>query len=322
MDTAFEQFAVALRAARVTTSTTISAAALLAYDIALTLTLEINHIWGFQWSLPKAMYLFCRYYALVHLLFIAAVDSSTNPSEMVRMHVRRGFDKQRLIGVQTCAAYIRIAGFGPQVLALVTDAVLIMRVRSMYQNSKKVTLVLVVLFLAQLIIEAVVVGIVTTDPIIPTPPFLRVPLGCLYQNPFPRFTLAVWIPALSFATLLFGMTLYKLWEFQKADVRASDLLVLFAQDGAMFFAMIFCLLLLGTLSTGLAPADLQDVGVPWLVAVYGIVTSRLILNLREYNTTSSMITQPTSLQLSSFEMRVRSTNGRVTTESYEVATLG
>ncbi|EJD43016.1 hypothetical protein AURDEDRAFT_167965 [Auricularia subglabra TFB-10046 SS5] len=303
MDAALEQFTVAVRAHQVTTSTAVSAATLLAYDIALTLTLEIKHIWGAPWSLPKAMYLFCRYYAMVHLLFISAIDASTDPSEMTYIEPAVPVVLDSALTMHRCAAFIRIAGFGPQVLALVTDAILIMRVRSMYQNSKKVTFVLVVLFVAQIIVESVVVGIVTNDPILP-PPFPHLPLGCIYKNAFPPYTLAVWIPALSFASLLFGMTLFKLWEYQEADVRPSGPLVLFAQDGAMFFSMIFCLLLLGTLATGLAPAALQDVGLSWLVAVYGIVTSRLILNLREFSTTPSFVTRPTNLRLLSFEMQV------------------
>lgn len=252
--------------AQVANYAAVSAFAVLAYDLLITQEMEIKHIWGTRWTIPKIMYLFCRYYSLIHLGLNVAVDTSTG------------------VNLSLCDALLRINGFGPPLLANLTDALIIMRLRTMYRNSRNITIVLGVLFVVQALIEAFVVGFTTDyNAVSPPAPLSKWP-GCYYRTHPPGYILAAWIPSLLFATTLFGMTLHRLWVFRQDGIRPSGLFVIFARDGAMFFAMIFVLQLLNTIMTAAAPLGrLLALGMPWLVACYGIVTSRLILNLREYS---------------------------------------
>lgn len=92
------------------------------------------------------------------------------------------------------------------------------------------------------------------------------------------------------------MTLYKLWELRVNGIKASGILTVFVRDGAMFFAMVFVAELVNTLTAAIAPLPLLEVGGPWLVAVFGIATSRLVLNLREYSEASTIDYGSTTLR--------------------------
>lgn len=201
-----------------------------------------------------------------------------------------------MIRLLSCAAYIRINGFGTQVLAYFVDGLLILRLHSVYGKKRAVTIPLVLLYIAQAIIEAVLVGVSTsTTKPTPPPPVIAPWKGCFYSNP-PRFVLAAWVPSLVFQSILFTMTLYKLWELRVNGIKASGILTVFVRDGAMFFAMVFVAELVNTLTAAIAPLPLLEVGGPWLVAVFGIATSRLVLNLREYSEASTIDYGSTTLR--------------------------
>ncbi|EJD40942.1 hypothetical protein AURDEDRAFT_169920 [Auricularia subglabra TFB-10046 SS5] len=294
MATALAHAIDAFRQAQISNYAGVSSLAVLVYDMTLTHSLEAKHIWRSRWSVPKIMYLFARYYALFHLSLIVRIGTSRQINLTVSRSLAYSQGKSHS-SFQLCDAYFRIDGFGTQVLANVTDALLIMRLRSMYRKSKigkrnpsqssshwltgcshthprRAFL--------QAIIEAVAIGFSTSGASAVSPPaFLRSWTGCFYSKNPPRYVLAAWVPSLLFATILFGMTLHKLWVFRQDGIRASGL--------------IFGLQLMNTLTTAFAPVGrLLELGVPWLLAAYGIVSSRLILNLREYNAEIKELTAP------------------------------
>ncbi|KZT52844.1 hypothetical protein CALCODRAFT_74490 [Calocera cornea HHB12733] len=51
-----------------------AATSLLLYDVILTMDLEITHVWGTKWSVPKLLYMFIRYPGLVSQLFSCIVS--------------------------------------------------------------------------------------------------------------------------------------------------------------------------------------------------------------------------------------------------------
>lgn len=85
-----------------------------------------------EWSLPKFMFIFARYYALFHVCLVFAVAVAQN------------------IPIKFCAAYIRINGFGTQVLAYFVDGLLILRLHSVYGKKRAVTIPLVLLYIGAL----------------------------------------------------------------------------------------------------------------------------------------------------------------------------
>ncbi|EJD40945.1 hypothetical protein AURDEDRAFT_169923 [Auricularia subglabra TFB-10046 SS5] len=295
------EVSTALRQSQVASYTAASAVAWLAYDIVLTVPLEVKHIWKREWSLPKVLYIFARYYALFHVCFIFAIQVARDIPLPVSP-ISRQASVMLICTADLCSLYQD----SWLVLGYIVDGLLILRLHSVYGRRRAVTIPLVVLYVVQAIIEAVVVGVSSdrANPIRP-PPVLGSWVGCVYTyTSSPRFVLAAWIPALIFQSpslfllapettsneiimtgILFAMTLYKLWELRTNGIEAGGIMTVFVRDGAMFFAMIFAEELTNTLTTAIAPLPLLEVGGPWLIAVFGIVTSRLILNLREYSNT-------------------------------------
>ncbi|EJD40951.1 hypothetical protein AURDEDRAFT_169928 [Auricularia subglabra TFB-10046 SS5] len=249
------QVSTVLRQSEASSYAAASAVAWLTYDIILTIPLEIKHIWR-------------------RLTHGYANNLCLTP------YLRREWSLPKVIGTQ--------------VLAYIVDSLLILHLHSVYGRRRSITIPLLLLYIAQAIIEAVLVAVSTsTTKAIPAPSIMPSWPGCFYDKP-PRFVLAAWVPSLILQTILFAMTLYKLWELRVNGIKASGILNVFVRDGAMFFAMIFAATLMNALTAAIAPLPLLEIGGPWLIAIYGIATSRLILNLREYNESSTSNTATAS----------------------------
>jgi len=57
-----------------------AALTLLVYDIFLTMGKEVTYIWGARWSIPKALYLFGRYYGVCYLTFVNTLSKMLSPT--------------------------------------------------------------------------------------------------------------------------------------------------------------------------------------------------------------------------------------------------
>ncbi|EJD40940.1 hypothetical protein AURDEDRAFT_169918 [Auricularia subglabra TFB-10046 SS5] len=299
----------AFQQARVVNYAHVSALAIMIYDIFTTLDLEMTHIWAARWSPPKVLYLIARYYALFHLSLVLAVDVTLGVNLNLTLYANHSERTLALTSIR-CNGFFRINGFGLQLLADIADALLIMRLRCMYNNSKRVTLVLGALFVIQAIIQAVVIGFSTSNSgAVEPPPGLSAQWpGCFYTSLPPRYDIVAWLTSLLFAIILFAMTLHKLWQFRCGGMKAGGLFVIFAQDGVMFFATIFVLELLNTVVTWvvtISDGRLLGIGVPWTVACYGIVSSRLVLNVREYGAEMQQLSLPSRSKTTAESQHIR-----------------
>ncbi|KAF8511253.1 hypothetical protein BU17DRAFT_69690 [Hysterangium stoloniferum] len=113
-----------IRNLRGSNTNTISATALLAYDILITFGQEFEFIWCSSWSLVKSVYLFTRYYPLAFLLANAFVLTRNDmPAENV-----------------TVAARVSITfkyGRGAATLWPLTGALIVVRIFALYDRNKK-----------------------------------------------------------------------------------------------------------------------------------------------------------------------------------------
>lgn len=246
----------------------VAAAAWLVYNIILTIPLEVQHIWRRGWSIPVGMYLLCRYYALMHVCFIFAVSITPRPSSHV------------------CGAFLVLSTFGVHVMGGIVTLLLILRLHSLYGANKKITSVLIALFVAQ-IAAKLSVGIETVSlvKISPAPAALGHWRGCYTGSTHaPRFGFAAWVVSMAFCVVIFGLTVYKMVQMRTVtgpECNRNRVLVVFVRDGSLVFALICSLELITCITTTVAPVNLMAVGVYLLASVYGIAMSRLTLNLRD-----------------------------------------
>ncbi|KAJ6451675.1 hypothetical protein C8R47DRAFT_300750 [Mycena vitilis] len=72
-ETVLDELFTALSQTRQSNCVLVAAVTFLAFDICTSFDQEVKYIWKERWSLPKVLYLFCRYYGLLDLLFVLVV---------------------------------------------------------------------------------------------------------------------------------------------------------------------------------------------------------------------------------------------------------
>jgi hypothetical protein len=251
-----------------------SATVWLVWDIAITMDQEINLIWSTQWTLPKFLYLAARYYGLFNTLFNTIV--TIYPT----------------LSVPFCSVWSWFVGFSGAVFFTTTvNLILLLRLRALYHRSPKVVIFLTALYIIEFLTEVAVTVLTLKDVhMSPKPPGL--PLTGCYSSKPPRLTLISWIPCLVIACIFFAFTLYQFFRVLQDEnyrvgfsvlrnsKRLGPVMSLFVRDGAVFFGLIFAVILINTVFN-VVGGVLTSAGSPWLMAAYSIAGSRLILNIRD-----------------------------------------
>ncbi|KAF8517004.1 hypothetical protein JB92DRAFT_2908310 [Gautieria morchelliformis] len=241
-----------------TNLSTAAATAWLTYEILITLGQEINYIWKTQWSPPKVLYLASRYYGLFNLVVNTFMTLRPN------------------LSVNLCAAWGWFDAFSGVVFFTTTvNFILLLRIHALYGRNKTVLIFLLTIYCGEFVTEVIGVALTIRQiHFIPIPP--NVPLlGCLSADHPPRLTLISWVPCLVVACVFFFMTLYKFYTFIREEFSDSGVIFpwegrslapvtsLLLRDGALFFAMMFAVILLNTLFNVLVKSGpLISVGSP------------------------------------------------------------
>ncbi|KAF9483657.1 hypothetical protein BDN70DRAFT_990192 [Pholiota conissans] len=256
----------------------------LAYDIVLYFDEEVIYIWRSLWSIPKLLYVFCRYYPLIHLCV-----TLTFGTHQISQHV--------------CQEYWWYYGFGGYVLIVpIISLIFFFRVWALYGNSWQMNALLSLMFLGEFVSE-----IVTTIHV--TIPDARNAVsdsltsnglpGCdtkIWLDPhFNTFQTLAWVPFLANGGLLFLFMLFKLWtplQKRRADREQvhyfelkSPILSSMFKDGILYFFIVFAsgaLLML----KDLIPSMNVFGGYfhLWFIVILSLSGARLILNLRRIAT--------------------------------------
>jgi hypothetical protein len=134
-------------------------------------------------------------------------------------------------------------------------------------------------------------GKTTSKGVFRAPP--GVPLtGCLTNSPHVEHILESWMTTLIVASFFFTLTFLNFlslvrrkrghWNIPRVtDVKSlTPLFAAFYRDGTLFFFLIFAVVLVSTVATVTMQGPLAGVSIPWIITVYTISASRLVLNLR------------------------------------------
>ncbi|OBZ79101.1 hypothetical protein A0H81_00286 [Grifola frondosa] len=235
----------------------------LAYDILLNIEQEITLIWRAKWSLSKVLYFLVRYYTLLSLILNVVVNTNSGVgvkqdlfTDINRIVVTTGCGSQALL------CFILFLYLGPIINGIVTACLELSSIRH-------------------------------ATPRIPHYP---IP-GCLFTPPaHTRNTLISWIVNMSVACVYLSLMLYKFGRniiltrntasdgtsitfFELRHI--SPLIYLFIRDGAFYFFIVFVANVINLVfSFVLANRAIENMGTAWFMAVYGVMSPRLCLNLR------------------------------------------
>ncbi|KAF8547944.1 hypothetical protein OG21DRAFT_1501308 [Imleria badia] len=249
----------------------ISAISFLLYDVLINLDREVEHIWKARWSISKVLFIIGRYYGLFYITANFAVSIKVGLS----LEVCRGW-----LWFLTMAGDIFFTS--------IVNVILIMRLYAMYGN-RKVLAFFVSLFLCEFAFElytCIKMGIETSKTVFTIPPGIPLP-GC-FASPNLNTALWSWIPCMVIATSFFVMTVAKVVsdgyttpKRLKYIKHISPLIVSMVRDGALYYSLMFAILLITIVLLETAQGFTTIVSMPWLVAIYSLTASRLVLNLRD-----------------------------------------
>ncbi|KAK7687598.1 hypothetical protein QCA50_008812 [Cerrena zonata] len=223
----------------------------------------------------------------------------------------------------TCVSFTWISTLaGPAIFTTTINIILSLRLYALYSQSRIVAALLSTLVFAEFVLEtysciAASVGTTRLDPPLGLPW-----TGCLFvpqTSSGARDTLLAWVSCLVVSMTFFLLMVYKfiiMIAWRKNDSRfiqtsnndqspAATLLDIFVRDGTLYFFLIFCTVLLTTVFNNVTPLK-QNVMVPfsWMIAIYSLAGSGLILNLRTAARTTEGILSFSTATTHMSELRV------------------
>ncbi|KAJ7054673.1 hypothetical protein C8F01DRAFT_1063586 [Mycena amicta] len=243
------------------------------HDYFVTLEDEIRYIWPQPWNFSKLMFFWIRYYSIALLTFDA-----------IQIHVFSvpGFTSDRLcIAMDTI---IRVVG---AILLWSVEIVMQLRVYALYNCSKPIALINLVLFLGSIagFLGVLIYNHSKRAEVIAEVIHLPLP-GC--PTVHSGIEWALWVPATAFEGILFLFALTKavmataeeLRTGPPATRRGMSLYALLLRDNVVYFLAVAGLLLFNNLMV------VNVTRIPWFSygpfhAAVGILTTRMLLNLRK-----------------------------------------
>ncbi|KAJ3990912.1 hypothetical protein F5050DRAFT_1879218 [Lentinula boryana] len=243
-------------------SSNIAALTVLLYDCLLTFDIEVKYIWKSQWTIPKLLYLFAKYYGLAHLCCV--LINVCHETKWGHLYAESVVD-------------VNLTGGGTPCI----------RLYALYRSSKLGEFVAEFWGIYKSVMiqnSAPVVDFDSVEFIIPD--IKRLLPGCQFQEITSinfNFTLESYIPNLFVSGD--SSFWFRSQDYNNSRITSSgNMLQVFIKDGTIFFFLIFSTVLMAMIIVVVQPI-LVAVSIPWIVGVYSFSGTKLILNLREVTDT-------------------------------------
>ncbi|KAF8486504.1 hypothetical protein JB92DRAFT_1531900 [Gautieria morchelliformis] len=265
MDALISELTTVVAAFRVIIMNSMAATTLLLYEILITSGQETRYIWlRTSWTMINVLHVLIRYYALGYLLISTYATANANLS--VELHT-----------------FQQICNLGGLVYVPFVDLLIILRIYALYHDSKKMAVVLVALWIAEVVSTLTFIGLqFLPSNTIPDPLPGNLP-GCFLDLTFST-SKVVECGAIfgAFQAIYFALTMYKLFiRVKPLGFFMTPLLKVFFRDGAGYCLIIFAMYLFAILLPATAAPLLQGIGQLWIISIVAISAGRLVLNLRD-----------------------------------------
>ncbi|KAJ7209018.1 hypothetical protein B0H12DRAFT_1158238 [Mycena haematopus] len=252
------------------------------HDYLVTLEDEIRYIWPQRLSFSKFMFLWIRYYTIVLLLF-----------DVIQIHV---FARPGITSNNLCVAMdtiIRVAG---AVSLWSVEIIMQLRVYALYNCSRRIAMVNFILFAGSIVgfLAILIYNHSRRAAVIASVIHLDLP-GC--PTVHSGIEWAQWVPASIYEGIILGFALFKTFERSISTLRkdgALSLHTILLRDNILYFFGIAALLLFNNLMV------VNVTHIPWFSygpfhAAVGIMTCRMIINLRKATSNDVMISLNSSV---------------------------
>ncbi|KAH9851308.1 hypothetical protein C2E23DRAFT_733276 [Lenzites betulinus] len=227
-----------------------AALAMLTWDILTSLDEEVRLRFMTavsEWSLPKSLYLFVRYYSLVSLTI------------------------QNVQVVVPCIPWLIFQFISTFLVEAAVQIIIILRVYAVYATQPKVMRFMLSGFAIEVVLMAVSLGLSINK--------VRAGWDCKAAD-LPTEMVIYSTASIVYESFLFVLMMYKILGGAKDGFSDTTLLNSLVRDGAVAFISVYTIMLTNTILFTMAPSTLVTLGFPWLLATLGTAGPRLILNLR------------------------------------------
>ncbi|OCB85149.1 hypothetical protein A7U60_g7775 [Sanghuangporus baumii] len=237
---------------------------------------QVDLIWREKRSIPKGLYLFTRYYGIMYITVVVADIIVTNtPGNLLSTNIH-------------VALTDLLNSAGDILFTTVVNVILILRLAALYKYNRKVICFLSILLIMEFAVELYVTVKNTLftwkTAYVASPGFeasnsrtstrMLTSITPAKQDPMSHYHLTT-LNMTNNTDLVLAIKLILRKEI------ISPLLVALLRDGALHFFCITAILTVCTVTTTVIQGPYAAVGLEWLIAIYSVSGSRLILNLRD-----------------------------------------
>jgi len=231
----------------------------LLYDYCLTFSDEAKRIWGRKFSIPNALFFVDRYIVLPMIVF--------NGIAATRNKVSDAF----------CVFYLRWLSICITTTYTTVDGILLTRVVAIYRQNIPVKVFACCLYAGGVI---VLVGLTVTDYVGEgvhiVDNFSALP-GC-YPASVPSIIAGYWIAPVIIESAFFVLVMWRVFTWSSKTV--SPTLALMARDSAVYFALIFALLIINLFVFEYAPPFISSLFVTPVNTIGCMAGYRMLMNIR------------------------------------------
>ncbi|KAJ7498524.1 hypothetical protein FB451DRAFT_1548376 [Mycena latifolia] len=252
--------------------------ALLVYELLTTFDVEVERVWSLKWRLPKLLFILNRYItrAFLILQFIAGGYPGTSES--------------------VCHIYGYWQVIPPRLAVIAAQAIMVIRLWAIYNNSRPMLYLLVLLFITEVaaVVACMSLGVLATQGTSQPSP-----LSCGLDPLTPllrQYASGTWIAPVCFEFVILIITLVKIFPplptrlikrasflkgFGVATRERNPTLDMLARDSIIYFAFIFTFTLTNSIIYELDfAAYYRSILLGPTSAISCIAVSRMIINIR------------------------------------------
>jgi len=241
----------------------VSAVAAFIYDYILVLHLEIRLIWFSRWSYTKVFYLIIRYIPFISLVLALHNQMSLDPS------------------LKTCKRTYPVEIWLTLLEVTFVEIVLCIRTWAVWNRSRIIGIGLAILIFGDLIVQCFLVNkfVVSMEYSPALYPGFR---GCFVTHAnralWTNYTLLTIVDAV--VLVLMGISAFR--SYRRSNI--SKLTLIVHRDGILFYIYLLGISIANVVTTATFPLDLMILLSPLGSALYALLTTRIVLNIRDAST--------------------------------------
>ncbi|CAE6472768.1 unnamed protein product [Rhizoctonia solani] len=257
---------------------------LLVFDYVITVVPEVSLVWYKPWTWSKLLFLWNRYGTFVILLFDTIVVLGGGPTDEVSLWVSVGAKYSNTDHI-ACLHWQKFQGWTGWLTNMTVEIIILVRIAAMYSQDKRITYPVIVLFFAQAIGMASIIGMSFAKMQATHEPVAGFHICALIGVPEGMYI--YWATNLAFETVLFSLAIIKAYQHvsRQRGLRPSwsgpRILSVLVRDSILYFLVIFVTYIMNLVSWSTGGSGIYQLAIALAIALRASMGSRLLLNVRE-----------------------------------------